>query len=301
MKLALGPILYCWPKETVLGFYHAAALAPIDIVYLGETVCSKRHELRFADWMELADTLAAAGKEVVLSTQTLIESDSDLRVLRRIVANGRYRVEANDIAAVRLLGNASPFIAGASLNIYNTDSLRLIASLGARRWIVPFEMSHAQLKVLRPELPAGIETELMVYGKLPLAHSARCFTARRFNLQKDSCEFRCIDFPDGLAVRTRELDSIFTLNGVQTQSARVCNLIHALPDMQALGVNVVRISPSRGHTLPVAQLFKRALERPAELPSVARELDALSDEAACNGFWHGVAGMSAVSRTAGTA
>ena len=294
MKLALGPILYYWPKETVLGFYHAVALAPIDIVYLGETVCSKRHELRFADWMELADTLAAAGKEVVLSTQTLIESQSDLRTLRRIVANGRFRVEANDMGAVRLLGNGSPFIAGASLNLYNADSLRLIASLGAQRWIAPFEMSHAQLKALRPELPAGIETELMVYGKLPLAHSARCFTARRFNLQKDSCEFRCIDFPDGLAVSTRERDSLFTLNGVQTQSARVCNLIHALPDMQALGVDVVRISPSRGHTLPVAELFKRGLEQPAELAALARQLDALIEGPACNGFWHGIAGMSAV-------
>jgi len=95
-------------------------------------------------------------------------------------------------------------------------------------------------------------------------------------------------------VSTRERDSLFTLNGVQTQSARVCNLIHALPDMQALGVDVVRISPSRGHTLPVAELFKRGLEQPAELASLARQLDALIEGPACNGFWHGIAGMSAV-------
>jgi len=297
MKLALGPVLYYWPKETVLGFYHAVALAPIDIVYLGETVCSKRHELRFADWIDLADTLAAAGKEVVLSTQTLIESESDLRALRRIVANGRYRVEANDMGAVRLLRDGSSFVAGASLNLYNADSLGLIASVGARRWVAPFEISYAQLQALRPELPTGIETELLVYGKLPLAHSARCFTARRFKLQKDACEFRCIDFPDGLAVRTREQDALFTLNGVQTQSARVCNLIHALPEIQTLGVDVVRISPSRAHTLAVAGVFKHALEHPAELPALARELDALTEGPACNGFWHGAAGMSALGHT----
>ncbi|HZN26632.1 MAG TPA: U32 family peptidase [Burkholderiales bacterium] len=295
MKLALGPVLYYWPRETVLGFYHSVALAPIDIVYLGETVCSKRHELRFGDWMEVAETLAGSGKEVVLSTQTLIESESDLRTLRRIVDNGRYTVEANDMGAVRLLAGRTAFVAGASLNLYNIESIRFVATLGASRWIPPVEMSSAQLTNLVPQLPAGLETELVVYGRLPLAHSARCFTARRFNLQKDACEFRCMDFPDGLPVNTREDNPLFTFNGVQTQSARVCNLVHALPEIKKVGIDVLRINPLRAHTLPVAELFRRAIERPAELGPIAHELDALTGGPACNGFWHGAAGMQALS------
>ena len=74
MKIALGPLQYYWPRDTVFAFYDAMAETQVDIVYLGDTVCSRRHELRPSDWLTLADRLAAAGKEVVLSTQVLIES-----------------------------------------------------------------------------------------------------------------------------------------------------------------------------------------------------------------------------------
>src|SRR5690606_8812807 len=89
MKISLGPIQYYWPRDTVLAFYDTMAAAPVDIVYLGETVCARRHELRLADWLALAAMLEGAGKQVVLSTQVLVESGPDLGTLRRIVANGR--------------------------------------------------------------------------------------------------------------------------------------------------------------------------------------------------------------------
>ena len=78
MKLSLGPIPYYWPRERVFSFYDAIAASPADIVYLGEVVCSRRHEVSFEDWLALADMLAGAGKEAVLSTQALTESEGDL-------------------------------------------------------------------------------------------------------------------------------------------------------------------------------------------------------------------------------
>ena len=80
-KLALGPVLYYWPKEKLLDFYDQISAASLDIVYLGETVCSKRHALNTADWLALAERLSATGKEVVLSTMALLEAESELKTL----------------------------------------------------------------------------------------------------------------------------------------------------------------------------------------------------------------------------
>lgn len=291
VKLALGPILYYWPRERVFEFYAGAIASPVDIVYLGEVVCSRRHELRLTDWLELARQLTAAGKEVVLSTQALIESESDLKALRRIAGNGDFMVEANDMGAVHLLSGKTPFVAGIHLNVYNPQTLALLASLGARRWVLPVELSRESLRALQQQRPAAMATEIFGYGRLPLAFSARCFTARRYDLSKDSCEFRCIDHLDGMPLLTREGQAFLTLNGIQTQSAQTYNLIHELGALSQLGVDVLRISPQSTHTFEIAELFRQRLDEAITADVAAPRIESLMPAAACNGYWHGKPGI----------
>ena len=63
--LALAPLPYYWPRAQVFDFYAAIAATPVELVYLGETVCSRRHELRLADWVELARRLREEARVAV--------------------------------------------------------------------------------------------------------------------------------------------------------------------------------------------------------------------------------------------
>lgn len=290
MKLSLGPLLYYWSREDTFAFYQAAAAWPVDSVYLGETVCSRRHTLRLPDWFDLADQLAAAGKEVVLSSQALIESESDLKALRKIARNGKFLVEANDFGAVRLLAEAGvPFVAGPTLNAYNPDTLAMLHELGAVRWVPPVEMPAKMLAAM--PVPAGMATEFFAHGRLPLAFSARCFTARHYNLQKDDCQFKCLDHPDGLTLRTREGEAFLTLNGIQTQSARVYSLAHRIDELRAAGVTMLRLSPQSQRMAQVVEVFRELIAgtlAPAEAPA---RLARLMPGEPCDGYWLGQAGL----------
>ncbi len=294
MKLSLGPIQYFWDRERVFDFYRQVADAPVDIVYIGETVCSKRRALRLPDWLEIAGRLADAGKEAVLSTLTLIEAESEAAYLRTIAENGRYTVEANDMAAISVLEGAAPFVVGPHINVYNARSLALMARAGAMRWVMPLELDRDTLAALQSARPAGLETEIFVFGRLPLSFSARCFTARAHNLPKDECGFRCADYPDGMPLRTREGMSFLNLNGIQVQSGETCNLVHEIGALRTLGVDVLRLSPQADGMFEIVDAFRGVMDGRLDSAAAAGLLAPYHPAGACDGYWHAAPGMDRV-------
>lgn len=302
MRLALGPVLFFWSRDDIFRFYAEAMQWPLDTIYLGEVVCARRQQVRTEDWIALGHDLADAGKEVVLSAQALLESETDLRRLRRLVENGRLRVEANDLGAARLARqHGLPFVAGTHMNIYNAATLALVEELGASRWLPPVEMGQALLGELMQSLRqrgSSLQTEVFAWGKLPLAYSARCFTARHYNLNKDDCQFRCLDHPDGLTLTTRDAQDFLTINGIQTMSAGCTALLPHLAQMQAMGVHSVRISPQWQHTAEVVQLHRRVLDGALPASEALAQLAELAPGALVDGYWRGEAGMAELKEVA---
>lgn len=290
MKFSLGPILYFWDKSTVQDFYREAAESNVDIIYLGETVCAKRRELRLEDYISIAHQLREAGKEVVLSSMALLESPADLRELNRYCDNGEFLIEANDMGAVGLLQERGlPFVAGDTLNCYNQHSLRYLMQMGMQRWVVPIELPLRWINTLLgtseiTDVRECFSTELFAFGHLPLAWSARCFSARAEGKTKDQCELCCKKYPSGRAVNSQEGETLFTLNGIQTQSGYRYNLIN---DLQGLNntIDIIRLSPQETDTFLWLKRFQQQFIEP--------KLFALQ-KPDCNGFWHEQAGKDLV-------
>ncbi|WP_145561122.1 U32 family peptidase [Yersinia bercovieri] len=292
MKYALGAVLYYWPKTDIETFYRAATNSSADIIYLGENVCTKRREMRVGDWLALAKEVAASGKQVVISTLALLQAPSELNELKRYVENGEFLLEANDLGAVNMAAERGlPFVAGHALNCYNAYTLRILHRQGMMRWCMPVELSRDWLSnVLQQCEELGFrhqfEVEVLSYGHLPLAYSARCFTARSEDRAKDECETCCIKYPQGRKVLSQEQQQVFILNGIQTQSGYCYNLGNDLNSMQGL-VDIVRLSPQGIETLEVIDQFRANEQGLAPL--------ALTDKADCNGYWRRLAGLELVS------
>lgn len=286
MKLSLGPLQYFWSRERTLAFYREAIDWPVDIVYLGETVCSKRRELRTADWLALAEELAASGKQIALSTLALIEAESELSVLDRQISHGGFWIEANDLSAVQLCREKGrPFVAGPTLNVYNHRALAMLGEDGLRRWVPGVEQGRTLIGDLKDGVLADggtmPELEVIAWGRLPLSFSARCFTARALDVPKDQCGFRCIDYPDGMPLATREGRPFLRINGISVQGEEITDLGPELPELRALGVDILRLYPQAEGMEAIVRHFDAA-RGASEAPARIGER---------NGYWHGEPGM----------
>ncbi|MFV0576227.1 MAG: U32 family peptidase [Vibrio sp.] len=287
LKYSLGPILYFWPKNDVEAFYQAAKNSQADIIYLGEAVCSKRREMKPNHWFDIAKDLAGSGKQVVLSTMALLEAPSEVNVMKKYIDNGDFAIEANDVSGIQLAHQAKvPFVVGPAVNTYNAQTLKIFAQQGMIRWCMPVELSRDWLINTKQQceelgIADQFEIEVFSYGYLPLAYSARCFTARAENKAKDDCETCCIKYPTGIQVSSQEGQEVFNLNGIQTQSGYCYNLGNDLQSMKGL-VDVVRLSPLGVDTLCTLSDFKANEENQQRI---------ITDSKQCNGYWHQLAGL----------
>ena len=314
--LTVGPLQYWWPRQTLMHFYAELADSPAHTLVLGEVTCSRRNEFSLDDWLALARELQQAGKRVRLASMPLLMSEAELRGLRRLAEAALNEAtpmdfEAGDAAALQVwqgLARELPaqerrsrLVLGPHLNVYNRPALAELGSLGASVWVPPAELSLAAIARCNPPLdpvPAqggAITTELLAFGRMPLAFSARCFTARHHHLSKDQCAFRCRDDADGLLLRTSEGQPFLALNGIQTQSAGLQCLIRERAEVLAAGVQALRLSPCSGSFARVLALFDAVYRQAADADEAVAELQTQDlPGALVHGFAHQQPGMQAL-------
>lgn len=289
--LCLGPLLFNWPAEQRRDFYFRIAdEAPVDVVYLGEVVCSKRTPLFDAYFDSVAERLRTAGKEVILSTLALVTTEKDLGSVRQITeAAGSNVIEANDASALGLV-SGRPHVVGPYVNVYNEGTLRQLAHRGAVCVCLSNELPLHNLEVLAASTP--IDLEVQVFGRMPLALSARCYHARARSFSKDNCQFVCGDDWDGLPVSTVDGAPFVSINGVQVLSDAYVLLLNEIGSLKEAGINRFRLSPHRVDMVEVARIFRGVADGVKEPEIAADELRRISGVATmANGYFHGATGM----------
>lgn len=289
--LSLGPMLFHWGLDAWRDFhFRIADEADVGCVHLGEVVCEKRIGAYAKQFDAVRERLIAGGKEVVLSTLALIMGDDDLAAVRAMAGERDLLVEANDVSACALLAGR-PHAVGPYVNVYNEGTLAAFAARGATRVCLPPELPAGSLEVLAADAPADLEVQ--VFGRFPLAISARCYAARTRGLAKENCGFVCIEDGDGLAVETLDGDLFLAVNGLQTLSGACGNLIAELSDLCEMGVRRFRLSPQSVDMVSVARVFRDVLDGRIEAEEGDRRLGELvPDLPFANGFYHGAEGAA---------
>lgn len=300
--LTVGPVQYFWSRERLLNFYADIADAPADCVVLGEVVCARRRAMRPEDWLALGCELAQAGKQVVLATQVLVETEADLRLIDRTVESAEKHgltIEAGDASTLARAAGRVPLVLGPHINVYNRRALVEHLDLDITRWVPPLELSleaiariHAAPLPTRSPEAAPVETEVWAFGRMPLSFSARCFTARHRGVPKDRCGFPCAQDADGLEVSSTEGERLLVINGTQTQSAGVHCLLDDASALFDAGVHRLRLSPQSAGFRQVLEDFHHVFNEGAPAQDLARAWLALGvPQPLVGGYARGAPGM----------
>lgn len=291
LALTLGPLLFHWSAGQKRDFYaRIADEAPVDTVYLGEVICSKRAPFSEALYPEIVERLTRAGKQVVFSTlaEAMLRRERDMTA--ELCASG-FEVEINDAAGLYFIAGKAHRI-GQYFNVYNEETLAFLAQGGATHFTLPAEVPRDAVAVLaRHAREAGAGIEVQGFGRAPLALSARCYHARAHNRSKDNCQFVCEQDADGMALDTIDGVAFLAVNGVQTLSHAWLCLLEELAEMAAIGVTHVRLSPHACDMSAVAALFRSVADGAMEAAEAQRKLEQEAGIAAlANGFWRGQPG-----------
>lgn len=288
VEITLGPILFHWSTDEKRDFYFRIAdEADVDTVYLGEVVCGKRVPFIDKYYGEISGRLSRAGKKVIFSTLAEVMIKKDRQIVSQISAVDECLIEANDASALWELSGRAHCI-GPYMNVYNERTMAHLARSGATHFTLPPELPGIVIQKLAVGASAlGVDLEVQVFGRLPLALSARCYHARAWGVPKDKCQFVCEESPDGMVLETMDGDPFLAVNGIQTLSYKCVNLMAEMVEMQEYGVSAFRLSPHQCDMVGITKLYRSVIDGAISAKEATTQLPGSGlTIPLCNGFYH---------------
>lgn len=271
-KLSLGSIPFNREINRWRDYYFEIAQSGLfDCIYIGETVCAKRSVTYYDALDEVLEKISSSGIQPVISTLALVSDKKDPEFVNKTIEKYalKYMIEANDMTAVSILSKIEnpkqnsniPFVSGMLMNVYNEPTIDFLVKKGAVRFCFPPEIALENMQILAGHSKSkNLETEMLVYGNLPLSLSSRCFHARHYGLTKDSCRFACSRDPEGLKITTLDGDDFLIVSGVQTLSYQ-CRDYSCSDDKMSfisnMGIDYFRLIPHSENADDIIEVAKK--------------------------------------------
>ncbi len=287
MRLSVGPAPSNWGVEKLRNFYWELAESPVDLVYVGETICPDRSCFSPALLKTICDELTRAGKKAYASSLMLVKDQKQYRAFDDLVQQVK-RVEINSPAFLAL-ARRYPATGGMFLNIYNSTAARILARNMIERIVLPCELGLESTITIAKRSP--VATEVVVHGHVPIAISCTCPTTRCLGLDDGNCGKLCCRYPEGMTLKAGDRP-MFRVDGPQTLSAATYCLVEYLPELRKAGVDTVRILPQHNNTARIVRIYRDVLDHGRESRDALEELKAFSTTGLCNGWFLGKAGWA---------
>ena len=245
MLVSLAPVRFSWSAKRLQHFYAQAADWPVDIVYLGETFCGKRRVLSWQQWQEIGESLVAAGKQVVYSSNSTHDSSMSIMQLQRMCKESDFHLEVADMGYCQLLQTRRrPHVVGHSINVGTKEKLARFAELGMTRWVMPRQANIdylvADMRLAQVyDQERNFEVETSVYGMFQSSASVYCTRDLDFNPLKD-CKVDC---------DIGKLSMVW--RDPQAVSEATFELHNQITRLAAWGTNIFRVVPNSADMGPV--------------------------------------------------
>jgi len=281
---------------------EAAVLAGADAVYFGLQAFNARARATNFDARALRETMGwlhERGARGYVTLNTLIfdhELGAVEATLRACAEAGVDAIICQDLGLLRLAAAVAPSLpvhASTQMTCTDAGSVRLAASLGAKRVILARELSLADIGAIRAE--TDIELEVFVHGALCVAYSGQCLTSEAIggrSANRGACAQAC-RLPYELVVDgvIRDLgEQAYLLSPQDLETSRL------VPELVALGVSSLKIEgrlKGPDYVAATTRLYRQAIAAAmgdGDAPDEATRLRALQaySRGSGPGFLNGV-------------
>jgi len=254
-----------------------------------------------------AEYVHARGKKLYLTVNTMphVNEYSALRrFLKEIGGAGIDALIVADLgvfATVRELLPEMEIHISTQASIVSPASARAYAAMGAKRLVLARELTLAEIRAIRQELPDDVELEAFIHGSMCVSYSGRCLLANAFNGRdgnRGTCSQPCRW--NYALVEEKRLDMPFPIEqqenvGTFIMSSKDMCMIEHIPELMESGISSFKIEgrmKSAYYTAVVTNAYRMAIDAYEADPSAYRydpawleELESVSHREYGTGFY----------------